>query len=472
MLPNLPGDTTRRELLRLGGLAGVGLSLPRMLESEAQAKSKVSSKARAKSCVVIFMEGGPSHIDLFDMKPAAPPEVRGEFQPIATSAAGVTVCDQLPLLAKHFHRICQVRSVTHGITDHNAGTYQALTGRYPVDGSKLIVADLPANFPPYGAVLAKLRPSGRALPDFVHIPELMSNNNVNIAGQGSGFLGARYAPLVSGDPSLPDFEIPGMTPSAEVSLDRLERRNGLLRRLDRAVQDNAADRLNAFQRQALALVSSTAARQAFDLSQEPAAVRERYGTDPGSDRSIEARKFGGLPHLGQSMLLARRLLEAGVRLVTVATGRRIDQAWDTHRDHFGLLRKSLCPFFDKAVSAFLDDLAGRGLLDETLVVIMGEFGRTPKLGQVVSGAGATANGRDHWPFCYTVMFAGAGFRGGHVHGASDRQGAYPSTDPVSPADLTATIYDALGIPADTEIHDPLGRPHALVQGRVLKTLRR
>jgi hypothetical protein len=470
---------TRRELLRLGGLALTGLSLPELLARETQAAAQASrpkGRARAKSCIVFFLEGGPSHIDLWDMKPQAPAEVRGEFKPIATTVPGLQVCEHLPMLSKQMHRLALVRSVTHSITDHNAGTYYSLTGRYPVDGSRLITADSPKNFPPYGAVLAKLRPSGRALPDFVHLPEYMSNLGVDIAGQGAGFLGGAFEPLVADDPSLPGYQIPGMSRSPDISPERLGQRGSLLRHLDRSLarlgDDPALGRMDLFYRKAFSLISSPEARKAFDLSQEPLAVRERYGVDPGSDRSIEARKFGGLPHLGQCVLLARRLIEAGVRLVTVCSGRRIDQAWDTHRDHFPLLKRSLCPMFDRSFSALLEDLALRGLLDETLVVALGEFGRTPKLGQIVSNAGAARNGRDHWPYCYTVMFAGAGIPGGAIYGASDRQGAHPSREPVTPEDLTATIYEAMGIPHDTEIYDPQNRPHRLILGQPIQALLR
>jgi hypothetical protein len=475
--PTRPCDgLDRRELLRVGGLSLAGLSLPRLLAAEA-ASPRPATRRPARSCLLLFLEGGPSHIDLWDLKPNAPDNVRGEFQPIATTVPGVQVCDQLPRLARQMHHLAQVRSVTHRINDHNAGAYYALTGRYPVDGSRLIVADGPGNFPPYGAVLARLRPTGRPLPDFVHLPEFMSNNGVNIAGQSAGFLGSACEPFVAGDPSLAGYRVPGLDVSAEVPLPQLGDRAALRRRLDRSLarlaDDPVAGRMDAFHRRALELVTSPEARRAFDLGQEPASVRERYGLDPGTDRALEARQFGGLPHLGQCMLLARRLLEAGVRLVTLCSGRRLDQAWDTHRQHFPLLRQSLCPMFDRSLSAFLEDMDRRGLLDETLIVVMGEFGRTPRLGQVTSGAGATANGRDHWPYCYTVLLGGAGIAGGFVHGASDRLGAYPSRDPVSPEDLTATIYEAMGIEAGAEIHDSLARPHQLVLGRsLLPVLRR
>jgi hypothetical protein len=420
------------------------------------------------------MEGGPSHIDLWDMKPHAPAEVRGPLRPIATTVPGLQVSELLPRLSREMHRLTVVRSVTHSITDHNAGTYYALTGRPPLDGSRLIVADGPRNFPTYGAVLARLRPADRPLPPFVQIPEVMSNNGHNIAGQSAGFLGAACNPFLSNDPSLPDYQVPGVTPAGDVPLARLERRGALRRSLDARLaglaDDPAGDGMDVYYRQAFRLLGAPETRRAFDLGQEPRAVRERYGVDHGEDRSREARQFGGLPHLGQCMLLARRLIEAGVRLVTVVTGRRYDQAWDTHRQHFPLLRRSLCPYFDQAFSALLEDLARRGMLDDTLVVAMGEFGRTPKLGYVTSNAGAASDGRDHWPFCYSALFAGAGVPAGTTYGASDRQGAYPSREPVTPEDIAATVYQLLGIDPETEIRDNLDRPHTLALGRPIRAL--
>jgi hypothetical protein len=227
----------------------------------------------------------------------------------------------------------------------------------------------------------------------------------------------------------------------------------------------ATDRMSVFQKKAVEIITSPESRNAFDLDQEPLALRERYGMDPGSDRGIEARKFGGLPHIGQTFLLARRLIESGVRLVTVITGRRIDQAWDTHRDHFGLMKKSLCPPFDRAMSALMTDLHERGILDEALVVVMGEFGRTPKVGQITSSAGAAKNnGRDHWPYCYTVLFAGAGIKAGTIHGSSDRIAGHPSEYPVGPEDIAATIYTALGIDPSLELHDTQNKPYTLCTG--------
>ena len=473
----LPDDRhgfTRRDLLKLGALNLAGLSLPALLAGEARQHPARLARPRARACILVFLEGGPSHVDLWDMKPNAIAQIRGIFRPVATSVPGVQFGEVLPRLAEHMHRLTLIRSLTHRITDHNAGTYYALTGRYPVEGGRLIIADGPGNFPNFSAVVAKLRPGESALPPFVQLPETMSNNNVNIAGQSAGFLGGRFDPFVAGDPSLPDFQAPGMEPREELPASRVHGRVDLLQSVDRRFAElrdrRAAERMDGFYRRAVELVTSPQSRRAFDLSQEPIALRDRYGVDPGSNRELEARQFGGLPHFGQCMLLARRLIEAGVRLVTVTTGRRYCQAWDTHRQHFDLLQRSICPQFDQGLSALLDDLSVRGMLEDTLVVAMGEFGRTPRLGYVTSGAGATANGRDHWPFCYSMLMAGAGLRGGAVYGASDREGGYPSRDPVTPEDVVATIYHLLGIPADAELHDLQNRPHPLMLGQAIRAL--
>jgi len=465
---------TRREFLRVGGLTLGGLNLSNLIAT-AESSPIARPKAKAKSCLLIFMDGGPSHLEMWDLKPEAPVEVRGEFKPIQSSVPSLTVGELLPLTAKQMHHFAQVRSVRHGVNDHNAGAYYMLTGKYPAEGSKLVVADSPQNFPPFGAVAAKVRPIDRPIPAFVHLPEFQWNNGVDIAGQSAGFLGARYDPFVGGDPSLPEYQVPGLEMLPGVPLDRLSRRDDLRRGLDRSIarlgDSDAVGRMGVFQQKAVEIITSPETRRAFDLNHEPATLRERYGTDTGSDRSIEARKFGGLPHIGQTFLLARRLIEAGVRLVTVMTGRRIDQAWDTHRDHFGLMKRSLCPPFDRALSALMSDLHQRGLLDETLVVVMGEFGRTPKIGFVTSGAGAAkGDGRDHWPYCYTVLFAGAGVPGGLVYGSSDRTAAYPREHPVGPEDIAATVYAALGIDPALELRDAQNKPYTLCSGTPIQSI--
>jgi uncharacterized protein (DUF1501 family) len=470
---------SRRQLLQAGALGTAGLSLAQLLRAEAAFGAGASRRVPARNCILVFLEGGPAHQDLWDLKPDAPAEVRGEFRPIATSAPGVLVCEHLDLLARQMHRVALVRSVHHGVNDHNAGAYYALTGRSPVVGGRLVVHDEPDNFPPLGAVLARLRPSERRLPPFVHLPDVMSNNGYDLPGQRAGFLGPRFDPLVAGDPSVERFEPAGLALPDSVSGERLAARRALasclaagtgslpskMHRLDAggtatSAWDEHCDR-------AYSLLDSSDTRRAFDVAAEPLQLRERYGLPDRVDRSVEARQFGGLPHLGQSMLLARRLVEAGVRLVTVCTGRRYDQAWDTHRRHFPLLKQSLLPYFNRAFSALLEDLDQRGLLAETLVVALGEFGRTPRLGQITSGAGADAAGRDHWPHCYSVLLAGGPVRGGAIYGRSDRFAAYPAADAVTPEDIAATIYQALGIAAETTLVDPLGRPQAVATGRPL-----
>jgi hypothetical protein len=461
---------SRRDLLRVGSLGVAGLALPDLLTAAGNQGLRAGA---AKACILFFLEGGPAQQDMWDMKPDAPANVRGPFQPIASTVPGVDVCEHLPLLAQQMHHLALVRSVHHTIVDHNAGAYYMLTGRSPVSGGNLIVRDLPENFPPYGSVLAKLRPH-RDLPEFVHMPEIMFNNGDEIPGERAGFLGTGYDPLVAGDPSVDDYRIPGLGFGRERTPARLDRRRELLTLIDRSAGSDLDERLisgmDSHYQKAFSLLSSPRTKQAFDISREPEKLRERYGLPDRKDRSVEARKFGGLPHLGQCLLLARRLIESGVRLVTVCTGRRIDQTWDGHRQHFALLRKSILPYFDRAFSALLADMSDRGLLDETLVVAMGEFGRTPKIGQVTSSAGATAEGRDHWPHCYTVLMAGAGIRGGHVHGASDAEAAYPVRDPATPEDIAATIYYALGVDPHSQILDPLNRPHALALGEPILPL--
>jgi hypothetical protein len=466
-VPSFDGRTGRRAFLRVGatGAIGLSLSLPGLIGAAA-------GRARARSLILFALEGGPSHIDLWDMKPGAPENIRGEFRPIDTTVPGLVFCEHLPLLARQAHHLTLVRSVHHQINDHNAGYYFAMTGRDPSTGGKLIVAPSPDNFPAIGAVVAKLRPSGRNLPDFVHTPDWMSNNNALLPGQDSGFLGAAFDPFLAGDPSVPGYHVPGLVPPGELSADRLARRRSLLEVVDRTLGDGrVVEGLDHHHRKAFSLISSPEARRAFDLDAEPASVRERYGLDPTNKRDKEARQFGGLPHLGQCLLLARRLIEAGVRVVTVCTGARYDQSWDTHRQHFPLLKRSILPMFDRGFSALLEDMSRRGLLDETLVVAMGEFGRTPRVGQITSSAGADRGGRDHWPSCYTVLFAGGGMPAGTIFGASDRHGAHPARDPVTPQDIAATIYQALGVPPETEIRDPRqGRPYVVSTGTPIRAL--
>jgi hypothetical protein len=281
-----------------------------------------------------------------------------------------------------------------------------------------------------------------------------------IPGQLAGFLGSQYDPFIAGDPSRADFQAPGLNPLPDLAGARIEDRRHLLDTIDGSLRQldasRAFDRMDSFYQRAYSLIESPQARQAFDLSREPEKIRQRYGLGFKSNKG--PRNGGGMPHLGPSMLLARRLVEAGVRLVSIwASG----QAFDTHRNHFPTLTNSLCPYIDRSFSALIEDLDERGLLDETLVVAVGEFGRTPKMGQITSSAGATPDGRDHWSRCYTGFLAGGGAKPGMLYGASDAYAAQPSDNPVTPAEFVATIYTLLGIDPHARLYDRLNRPHTI-----------
>jgi uncharacterized protein DUF1501 len=333
--------------------------------------------------------------------------------------------------------------ISHGIVDHNAGSHYMLTGQYPKRGSQLIRGPSKDNAPPFGSVLAKLRPTADPVPDYVHIPKQFFNCGHFIPGVLSGFLGDAYDPFITGDPSIADFQGAGLEQAPGASAQRIAERQSLVRGIDGALGALADDpgiaRMDTFYQKAFSLIASPQARRAFRIEEEPEAVRRRYGLP----KSIDGVRGGGLPHLGQSFLLARRLIEAGVRLVAVWAG---GQAFDGHTAHFTSLTKGLCPPTNQAFSALLEDLQQRGLLDETLVVALAEFGRTPKMGQITfPGAVTTPDGRDHWSNCYTVFLAGAGVKRGFVYGASDRHGGYPADNAVSPEDIAATIYALMGI---------------------------
>ena len=465
------GHIARRDLLQVGSLGWMGITLPGLLQ---RASSQGLRPGAAKSCILVFLDGGPAQQDMWDMKPNAPAEIRGEFTPIATSAPGIQICEHLPMVSKQMHHLALIRSVTHDVMVHSAATYYMLTGRHPNIKGRLIIKEEPENFPPFGSVVAARRPI-TDLPEFVHLPDIMWDAGHDLPGQRAGFLGSGYNPLVAGDPSVPGYEIPGLVLPQAVTKDRFQRRQGLLELLDRSagrrVDVSVFDKLDSHKQKALALLGTPRTQNAFDLENESPAIRERYGLGlpAGQTRKTGARNFGGLPHLGQSLLLTRRLIESGVRLVTVSTGRRRDSAWDGHLRHYPILKKSLLPYFDRGFSALLEDMANRDMFQDTLLVAMGEFGRTPKLGQVTVGT-ADAGGRDHWSHCYTVMMGGAGIRGGSFYGASDAHAAYPSDQPVSPEDIAATIYYALGIDPESQIVDPLGQPHTLALGKPLTRL--
>lgn len=436
----------RRELLCAGALGAAGLSLPQLLRAEA-----VNRPERPKSCILIFAWGGPAQHETFDMKPNAPAEVRGDFKPISTTIPGFQVSEYLPKLARMAGDYSIIRSATHKNRVHNPGAYYALTGRAP----SADVVEFPAkrtDWPSIGSVLSKLQPVTLPVPPYVVLPIFANDINIPTPGQNAGILGTGVDPLiVHADPSKPDFEVPALTPAKDMSPERLEGRRGLLNSLegqmDRLGTAAAVQNLGQHYERAYSLLGSAASKRAFDLGQEPAAVRDRYGRT----------------RHGQSVLLARRLVEHGVRLVMVNDAEESGQnkIWDTHGDGFKTMRQHL-PETDSAVSSLLTDLRERGLLDTTLVVWMGEFGRSPRVDK--------GGGRDHWPDCYSLLMAGGGIKGGQVYGASDSRAAYPRDNPVGPEDIHATIYRAMGLSEETMIADQLGRPLPLSTGKPIGAL--
>ncbi len=443
---------TRREWLRAGGLGALGLTLPDLLHARAMATPVRQGQAfgRARSCILAFLFGAPAHQDVWDLKPDAPAEVRGEFRPIATRVPGILVGERIPHVALQAHRFALVRSVTHPDNTHTVAMHYMLTGQRHAQPNTN-PRNQPGDFPTFGAVVRYLHRGRGPLLSGISLnapANQVSAANHIFPGFFAGLLGSSFDPLfVAQDPSRPDFD-PFPAPQG-VDAGRLTRRRDLLGQVERrrqALEGSAAARaLDGYHAQALALVASPAARRAFDLSREDLRTRDRYGRSP----------------FGQGLLLARRLVEAGVRLVTVNWARD-DAFWDTHANNFRQLKDSLLPPFDRAFAALLEDLDQRGLLDETLVVCLGEFGRTPTINRQA--------GRDHWAACNSVVLAGGGVRGGQVYGSSDRQAAYPATNPVTPQDLAATIYHALGIPLNIELRDPLGRPLTLCSGAPLTGL--
>lgn len=449
----------RREFLRVGALGALGVGLPQLLAAEARAaeaaRAAGQATGRRKSCILFFLFGGQSQLDTWDMKPDAPELIRGEFRPIATSVDGIRICEHLPELARRAHRYAIIRSMTHHVKNHAPAGYYALSGMAPRRDVNNFGLN-PDDYPALGSVCSLMSPSTRPVPSYVQLsPALVGDTGIQMPGLHAGLLGARYDPLkVTGDPNEDRFQVAELSLPTEVDDRRLAARRSLLGLVEQEFpllrESPRVGRLESFYQRAFDLVTSPEARRAFDLSAEKPALRERYG------RNIYA----------QQLLLARRLIEAGVRLVTVVWGGPINQPddyWDTHQGNFPKQKEKLLPLFDRCYSALLDDLQERGLLDDTLVVAMGEFGRTPRVGQITANGGTDSTGRDHWPYCYSITLAGAGIRGGQVIGRSDETTATYEERPVTPEDLVATIYHALGINHHAEFRDQLGRPLPLVR---------
>jgi hypothetical protein len=442
----LRAKLSRRTVLKVGGLGLAVLNLPALLKAE---QTTVKRKASARSVILLFQFGGASHLDSFDPKPSAPREIRGEFAAIKTRVPGVLVCEHLPRIARIADTFALIRSVHHTRSSHNPGAYYSLTGREPL--TDLVTANASAtDFPHPGSVVAALDPGERKVPPFVSLPTMIADGPFRTPGEFAGFLGKIYDPLwVLADPNARNFNVEQLTLPAELDIERVHERRSILSELD--AKSRMADRvaavqgMKAYRGRAIDLLTSPATRKAFALHEESDRLRDRYGRTT----------------YGQSVLLARRLVEAGVRFVTVYYSPGIG-GWDTHKDNFAILKKSRLPHTDQSVSALLEDLQARGLLDETLVYWTGDFGRTPKINKDA--------GRDHWPQCQTVLMAGGGIRGGQVYGASDAIGARPVDKPVLPDDITATIFHALGLDPETIVYDQLHRPMPISAGRAIQGL--
>jgi hypothetical protein len=439
---------SRREALVAGGLSLWGLSLADLLRLRAAAATSAPrppSFGRAMSCVVIFLKGGPSHLDMFDMKPDATAEIRGEFLPIATAVPGMQVSEHLPRLARHADRLFVIRSLSHKDNGHPSGAYQMTTGRAYPRAANLSEISTREDHPHLGSSLAAVEARTRPVPPFVMLPQYLIVNGQFRSGQNAGFLGNRFDPLVpGGDPNAADFRPVDLGLGEAFETARYEPRRALLERVNATRahlrEDATIGDYDGYHAQALDLLAAGRSRQAFDIAAEPTAVRDRYGRS----------------QLGQSVLLARRLVEAGVRLVHVnCMSGIVDPVnnWDSHKDNFKVLGNHLLPRADAAISALLEDLHQRGLLDETLVVVTGEFGRTPKIN--------AAAGRDHWPDAFSVMLAGAGLPGGTYYGATDKNGAYVVDRAITPAAFAATVLHALGVDPGLELPTLVGRPARL-----------
>ncbi|GDY09934.1 hypothetical protein LBMAG52_34200 [Planctomycetia bacterium] len=441
---NRSDELSRRHLLQVGGLGLMGLSLPNLLSAREQAVPKSSLVSKADHCVILFLNGGPSHLDMWDMKPDAADGIRGEFQPIPTSLPGYFVSDQMPKLARHMHRATVVRSMHHGVNNaHAAAVYAAMTGH---DRGEIGGGTKPTDYPSPGCVLSMVRPPDRAIVPQVHLPYITAEGAGGPPQPGffAGILGRSRDPLfVLRDPNSPEFAIPELTLLADVSTERLALRRRLFEVVDSQLREqagvNAADSMTGFQQRALQLLTSENTQRAFRLSEEPDAVRDAYGRNT----------------YGQSTLLARRLIEAGTRLVTLSWAPDANATWDTHGGNFKKLKGTLLPQLDAACSSLLTDLSDRGLLDRTIVAVFGDFGRTPKIN-------ANDAGRDHWNYCYSLMLLGGGFAKGLIYGSSDKTGAFPASDALIPGDIISTIYHCLGLRHDREIHDATNRPFRLV----------
>ena len=442
---------SRRDLLHLGSVGLAGLSLPTLLAAETKRSRALHAKADA--CIIIHLNGGPSHLDMWDMKPDAPAEVRGEFQSVPSTLPGLRVSEHLPQLARQVHQATLVRSMHHSVNNaHAAAVYVSMTGH---DRGEIGGGARPSDRPSPGCVAAMLRPTPRGAVPYVALPYWTREGASGPPQPGffAGLMGRAYDPLwVLNDPSRSDFSVPEFTLTSDVTVDRLAARGQLLANINARVADRRAKSelgaMNQFQQQATDILTSARTQSAFRIDREPGTLRQAYGMNI----------------YGQSVLLARRLIEAGTRIVTVSWAPDANATWDTHTGNFKKLKNPLLPQFDAACSNLVADLEQRGMLERTIVAVLGDFGRTPKINKNDAG-------RDHWNFCYSLMMFGGGFQRGLVYGASDKIGAFPNDLPLIPGDIISTLYQLLGIDPQHELYDLLGRPHQVVpRGRAVPDL--
>ncbi|MBP88583.1 MAG: hypothetical protein CMJ64_18020 [Planctomycetaceae bacterium] len=460
--PRLCDGVNRRDLMRIGGLGAFGLSMPALQAAHAETKPKALSSSngfgQAKRCIVLFLLGGPPQHETWDPKPNAPAEVRGDLQPISSATPGLAVGELMPRVAKLTDRISVLRAVSTADNAHSASGYWVLTGYPHAPKNKENAPHGPPNdWPCVGAVVRHLRGDQGNLPGAIRLPEeIWNTGRIVWPGQEAGRLGQAADPwLMTCDPNKPDFKVPDLSLPEDIPALRFNRRRSLLdlvnRRLDQAERDRRVERWNGLRTKAFDLLGSPDARTAFAIEEESDKTRERYGRN----------------RFGQSVLLARRLVESSVSLVQVNWTRWEDDqavapAWDTHAKNSERLKKALMPPMDLAYSALLEDLEERGMLEDTLVVWIGEFGRTPKIN--------ARGGRDHWGHVFSAALAGGGVQGGVVHGVSDSKGAYPASGRVEPQDITATVFHCLGYRPETEIHDTLGRPMVISKGHPIQAV--
>lgn len=462
---------SRREWLRIGGLAGMNWALPGLMPQRTQADDFPSERppgfGRAKSVIVIFASGGQSQIDMWDPKPDAPEEIRGAFKSISTAVPGVRFCEHMPQTARVADKLCVVRSMAHEDLDHGSAFYLSMTGRYHRrrSGNPLPAPD---DMPCHGAILQRVRPTSVFSQTAVHLNGPAEVPLIVAPGQFGGVLGRGFDPLTLGDVTKDEMAVPALLPHQDVPAIRMQSRQSLLQAVEHNMrllggQQQGLDK-NALYQQAFNMLDRREAREAFDLSQESEELRNRYGRN----RS------------GQACLLARRLVEAGVPLVTVIwshnnRGQDIDPTntdlygWDNHNDIFEGLQHHLLPRFDQGFSALIEDLDQRGLLNDTFVVCMGEFGRAPLVALERNFAGATP-GRKHWSWVYSIAMAGAGVRQGAVVGESDSRGAYPRSEAYGPWDVMATMFSALGVDPHQHYYDLVNRPIQICDGQVMKAV--